>query len=58
MLAGPGSTPPRHGDVDHRAEEQEQDDHEQAAFHDSILRRYLAPPAAFGSAVLKIAAEV
>ena len=45
----PLGTPPRHGDVDHRAEEQEDHECEQAAFHESILRRCLAPPAAFGA---------
>ncbi len=39
-----------HGDVDDRAEHQEDRDHEQAAFHGDILRRSLAPPAALGAA--------
>ena len=48
----------RHGDVEHRTEEQEQREREQAAIHGDILRRRLAPPAAFGAACGHIAAEI
>ena len=49
---------PRHGDVEHRAQEQEDRNYQQAAYHGGILRRCFAPPAAFGTAVKRIAAQV
>ncbi len=35
-------TPPRHGDVHDRAEDEEDDELEQPALHDNILRRWLS----------------
>ena len=35
----PESTSPRHGDIDERAEDKEDDELEQAALHSNILRR-------------------
>lgn len=51
-------TPPRHSDVDDRAEEEENNELEQAAFHDSILRRWLSAPAAFGTTDGEVTAQV
>ncbi len=35
----PSKTPPRHGDVDDRAEEEEEDELEYPALHGNILRQ-------------------
>ena len=37
-------TPPRHGDIDNRAEEEEDDELGEAALHDIILRLDLPSP--------------
>ena len=42
-------TAPRYGNVEDRAEDEEEHELEQAAFHGIILRHILPSPAAFGA---------
>ena len=53
-----GHTPPRHGDVDDRAEEKEHNDLGKTASHGIILRHIFPSPAAFGAAVIPIATQI
>ena len=50
--------PPCHGDVDDRAEDEEDNELEQAAPHDNILRHIFPSPAAFGTTGGEVAAQV
>ena len=43
-------TPPRHGNINYRAEEKENDELGKAASHGNILRHIFPSPAAFGAA--------
>ena len=55
----PIRTPPRHGDVDDRAEEKEDGEFEQAALHGIIiLRRIFSLPTAFGATGREVASQV
>jgi len=51
------STPPRDGDVEHCAKDEEEDELEQAALHGNILRHIFPSPAAFGATATVLLAK-
>ena len=54
----PQRAPPRHSDVDDRAEEEEHDELEQVALHNNILRHIFSSPAAFGTTGGEVTTQV